>query len=110
MAISKSLLMKNGVTATYWKIVHINIDVQGLSTSFIISPFLDKTNADSRSKPVGPGKTYDFISESEDDLFSGTIADAYTSILAKAASSVPNISGDGTHTYDVDLADGSIVS
>lgn len=109
MAISKSLLMKNGVTATYWKIVHISVDVQGLSTSFLIAPFLDQTNADSGSKAVGPGKTYEFDVDSEADIFSGTIDDAYDAILAKAASVVPNIGGGGTHTFDTDLSDGTIV-
>lgn len=109
MAISKSLLMKNGVTATYWMITHLNVDITELTSSFIIAPFLDSTNALAGSKAVGPAKTYTFVSDNITDLFAGTIDDAYTSILAKAASSVPNIGSGGTHTYDTDLSDGTIV-
>lgn len=108
MAISKSLLMKNGVTATYWKIISVHVDVQILTSSFVIAPFLDETNADGGSKPVGPSKTYLFSIDSADDL-AGNLSDAYDAILAKAASTVPNIGSGGTHTYDTDLSDGTII-
>lgn len=100
--------MRNGATATYWKIVRLDIDIQGLKTTMIISPFLNEISATNRLKPIGPSKTYvfDLI---EDNLLNGSIDDAYTAILAKANSMVPDIEGEGTHIYDADLAGGSIV-
>lgn len=108
MAISKSLLMKNGVTATYWKITNIAVDTQGLTSSLTLSPFLSADTAAARNRPVGPSKVYLF-SITEDQILSGTLDDAYNNILTKAASTVPDLVGMGTHIFDPDLSGGTIV-
>lgn len=108
MAISSSVLMKNGVTATYWKITQVNIDVQLLTACYIISPFLSSDTAANRLKPIGPSKVYKFPIE-EDAIFTGTLTPVYTAILSLAGSSVPNLFESGTHIYDTDLASGTIV-
>ncbi len=100
--------MRSGVTATYWKITSLNIDIQQLKASVVISPFLDEENATARSSSVGPGKTYNFVLD-EANVFSRTLNQIYTAILARANSSVPNLLEEGTHLFDPDLAGGSIV-
>lgn len=108
MAISKSVLMKSGVTATHWKITHISVDTQKLESCFVLSPFLDAQHAEDRARPVGPSKTYCF-GVTEEQILSGSLNDVYLAILAKAASSVQNLIGLGTHIYDPDLVGGVIV-
>lgn len=108
MGISKSVLMRNGVTATYWKIVDIHVDIQGLRSTIVLSPYLDQTSADNRLKPIGPPKVYVFT-VIENNLFSRTLVDIYNAVLMKAASSVPNLTDSGTHIYDPDLVGGTLV-
>lgn len=108
MAISKSVLMPSGVSATYWKITHVDIDVQGLTSSYTVTPFLNSTIAANRGRAVGSSKMYTFALV-EANLLVGGIDAVYSAILSKAASIVPNIMDNGTHMYDPDIAGGTLV-
>lgn len=108
MAIQKSKTLPSGVVGNYWRLTRLDIDVnQGLG-SLTLGLFLDSSHGNDGSKSL-MSKTYNFpITLSQ--LASGSISNAYVNILAKANSSVPNISDSGTHIFDTDLAGGTIVS
>lgn len=108
MAIQKSKTLASGVVGNYWRLTHLDINVDGGFGNLTLGLFLDSTHGNNGSKSVF-SKTYTFPITLA-GLASGSISNAYVNILAKANSSVANISGGGTHIFDTDLAGGSIVS
>lgn len=108
MAIQKSKTLASGVVGNYWRITRLNIDVDQSTGNITLGLFIDSTHGNDGSKAIF-SKVYTFPITLA-GLASGSIANAYVNILAKANSVVPNIEGSGTHTFDTDLAGGTIVS
>lgn len=70
--------------------------------------YLDSTHG----APGGSNSVYSkkfTLTISPEQLATGSLANAYTRILAKANEDVPNLGSEGTHKFDADLAGGSIV-
>lgn len=109
MAIQNSKTLKNGVTGNYWKITKLNIDMILLVTTIEISLYLDSTHANDGVSSAIFKKSY-VTSVTLQQIMSGSIAGLYVNILARANSQIPDLIGDGHHTFDTDLAGGTIVA
>lgn len=51
MALIKEISLPNGVTAGYWKVIHVALNKQSMMANFDLGLFLNKTVADSGVSP-----------------------------------------------------------
>jgi len=93
MALALELDLRNGVTATYWRITRAEIDGLANSTRIRLSGYLSEAARNDGKCPV---KNYDFYWHGENNpitptvLMSGT---AYIACYNKVKAEVPSIGG-----------------
>lgn len=109
MAIQKTKDLECGASGNYWKITNVHMDKQGLTVTWTISLFLDSTHAASRLPALPISKVYSLGSLTHDQTIGNLVALGYTTIVEQSAALIPNLGGSGTHVFDPDLADGTLV-
>lgn len=107
MAIQKSKTLPSGVTGNYWRLKNAVIDIDRMEVNMVLGLYLDQTHgtngsASIMSKHVKLGIT-------QQQLATGSLANAYQRILDQANEDIPGFFGQGTRKFDPDLAGGTIV-
>lgn len=100
MALSKSKTLANGATGSYWRISNATLDKQTMIVTYTVVLCQDQAHKDA---PLATHRAYQ-MAISVDNAKGDLVAQGYTYIKAKAASSVPNLGTSGTHIYDTDLS------
>lgn len=117
MPIQKSKDLPNGVTADYWRVVSIQIDISKLAepypTTFILGLFLNKDASDTGKAPLIKKKSYTFEFTRAELISGALVALGQAKILAKSNTLIdpifPSTSTDQVY-FDPDLAEGTIVT
>ncbi len=108
MAIKKQKVLDSDVSGEYWKITKEEYDRLTGKISWYISLFKNQEASNANKAPLN--KEYKFNSTITNVQAQGNrIALGYSFIKSKAEEQVPNIDGNGTHTYNSDLANGEDV-